>query len=207
MQQAEQAHFQRVIDYIRERRESEVSLTDVVALAEITAAGADFEVVARIFVCPTEDADYARNIGRRMIAAYLTVPAYAEFHRWLGREPVLAAMWRAWGAGPEGVNGAGRLPLLQTQVVPGPKGPQGSPTPGRRGPGRPLSFAQDRPHTKNATVCPPARRGTRPASSSLHASLASPQTTPSVPAISTAAARVLHSTSLSAIPSLILNQE
>jgi chemotaxis protein CheZ len=37
MQQADHAHFKRVIDYIRERRESEVSLADVVALAEITA--------------------------------------------------------------------------------------------------------------------------------------------------------------------------
>lgn len=37
MQQADHAHFQRVIDYIRERREADVSLSDVVALAEITA--------------------------------------------------------------------------------------------------------------------------------------------------------------------------
>ena len=69
------------------------------ALAETMAAGPDFEVVARIFVCPTDDAGYARALGRRMIAAYLTVPAYAEFHRWLGREPVLGAMWQAWAAG------------------------------------------------------------------------------------------------------------
>ena len=69
------------------------------ALAETKAAGPDFEVVARIFVCPTDDAGHARTVGRRMIAAYLTVPAYAEFHRWLGREPVLAPMWRAWAAG------------------------------------------------------------------------------------------------------------
>ena len=34
---------------------------------------------------PTEDADTARAVGRRMIAAYLNVEAYAEFHRWLGR--------------------------------------------------------------------------------------------------------------------------
>nr|MDT0659747.1 LLM class F420-dependent oxidoreductase [Micromonospora sp. DSM 115978] len=60
---------------------------------------AGFEVAARIFVCPTEDVDHARRVGRRMITSYLTVPAYAEFHRWLGREPVLGPVWRAWAAG------------------------------------------------------------------------------------------------------------
>jgi probable F420-dependent oxidoreductase len=56
-------------------------------------------IVARIFVCPTENLEYARTVGRRMIAAYLTVHAYAEFHRWLGRGPQLEAMWTAWAAG------------------------------------------------------------------------------------------------------------
>ena len=37
MSAAESVHFERVIAYLRERREKEVSLTDVVALAEITA--------------------------------------------------------------------------------------------------------------------------------------------------------------------------
>jgi len=58
-----------------------------------------FEVAARIFVCPTEDIEYVRMLGRRLITAYLTVPAYAEFHRWLGREPVLGPVWKAWEAG------------------------------------------------------------------------------------------------------------
>jgi probable F420-dependent oxidoreductase len=69
------------------------------ALAEIKSAGADFEVAARIFVCPTRDAVHARNVGKRLIAAYLTVPAYAAFHRWLGRAEVLGDMWTAWAAG------------------------------------------------------------------------------------------------------------
>jgi len=56
-------------------------------------------VVARIFVCPTEDAGYARTLGRRLIATYLTVEAYAEFHRWLGRGPRLESMWQLWRAG------------------------------------------------------------------------------------------------------------
>ena len=77
-----------------------LAATDVpTALAETGRAAPDFDVVARIFVCPTGDAGHAREVGRRLIAAYLTVPAYAAFHRWLGREPVLAPVWRAWAAG------------------------------------------------------------------------------------------------------------
>jgi len=62
-------------------------------------ARAGFEVAARIFVCPTADREVARAVGRRLIAAYLTVPAYAAFHRWLGRGDELAPLWRAWAAG------------------------------------------------------------------------------------------------------------
>jgi probable F420-dependent oxidoreductase len=67
--------------------------------AELEGAKDGFETVARIFVCPTGDERYARELGRRMIAGYLTVPAYAAFHRWLGRGEVLEPMWRAWEAG------------------------------------------------------------------------------------------------------------
>jgi alkanesulfonate monooxygenase SsuD/methylene tetrahydromethanopterin reductase-like flavin-dependent oxidoreductase (luciferase family) len=66
---------------------------------ELTAAKDGFETVARIFVCPSDDVQYARDLGRRMIAGYLTVPAYAEFHRWLGRGEVLDLMWKAWASG------------------------------------------------------------------------------------------------------------
>ncbi|MFI5888791.1 LLM class F420-dependent oxidoreductase [Actinoplanes sp. NPDC051513] len=77
-----------------------LSAADVTtALAEAKSSSPDFEVAARIFVCPTDDAAFARNVGRRLIAAYLTVPAYAAFHRWLGRDEVLTPMWRAWAAG------------------------------------------------------------------------------------------------------------
>ncbi|MBF9127520.1 LLM class F420-dependent oxidoreductase [Plantactinospora sp. S1510] len=76
-------------------------------LAELGELRAGFEVAARIFVCPTEDVQHARALGRRLITTYLTVPAYAEFHRWLGREPVLGPMWRAWAAGDR--RGAGEL--------------------------------------------------------------------------------------------------
>ncbi|WP_431946219.1 LLM class F420-dependent oxidoreductase [Micromonospora marina] len=69
------------------------------ALAEVGERRPGFEVAARIFVCPTEDAAYARALGRRMITGYLTVPAYAAFHRWLGRQDSLGPMWQAWAAG------------------------------------------------------------------------------------------------------------
>lgn len=57
------------------------------------------EVVARIFVCVHDDPAAARPQLRRMIAAYLTVPVYREFHRWLGRQAALEGMWSAWEAG------------------------------------------------------------------------------------------------------------
>src|ERR671919_2890870 len=57
------------------------------------------EIVARIFVLPTEDLDVVRFVGRRAIAAYLNVPVYAQFHEWLGRGETLQPMWDAWGAG------------------------------------------------------------------------------------------------------------
>lgn len=57
------------------------------------------EIVARIFVLPTEDRDVVRFVGRRALAAYLTVPVYAQFHQWLGRGEALQPMWDAWNAG------------------------------------------------------------------------------------------------------------
>jgi probable F420-dependent oxidoreductase len=61
--------------------------------------GEDKEIVARVFVLPTEDHDLVRLVGRRAIAAYLNVPVYAAFHEWLGRGEQLEPMWRAWRAG------------------------------------------------------------------------------------------------------------
>jgi alkanesulfonate monooxygenase SsuD/methylene tetrahydromethanopterin reductase-like flavin-dependent oxidoreductase (luciferase family) len=57
------------------------------------------EVIARIFVCPTDDVAFARQVGKMLISTYLTVPAYAAFHEWLGRGPKLAAMHEAWASG------------------------------------------------------------------------------------------------------------
>ena len=68
-------------------------------VATVLAESGSTEVAARLFVVPTEDAETARFIGRRMVTAYLNVDAYAAFHRWLGRGPALEAMWEAWAAG------------------------------------------------------------------------------------------------------------
>jgi probable F420-dependent oxidoreductase len=84
------------------------------SVAEVAqAGGAGKEIVARIFVIPTEDADLARMVGRRMITAYLNVNAYAEFHRWLGRGPALQPMWDAWAAGDR----KGALAAIPDEVV------------------------------------------------------------------------------------------
>ena len=59
----------------------------------------DFDLVLRIGVLPTSDAERARAQCRRAIAAYLNVPAYAEMHGWLGRGALLRPMAEAWGRG------------------------------------------------------------------------------------------------------------
>jgi probable F420-dependent oxidoreductase len=77
-----------------------LSADDVSTVAPIVRAyGDDKEIAARIFVAPGIDADTARGYGKFAIAAYLTVPVYAEFHRWLGRGDELQAMWDHWAAG------------------------------------------------------------------------------------------------------------
>jgi probable F420-dependent oxidoreductase len=61
--------------------------------------GPDPELIARLFVCVNEDADQVRETARWMLASYLTVPAYAAFHDWLGRAEVLRPLHEAWAAG------------------------------------------------------------------------------------------------------------
>jgi probable F420-dependent oxidoreductase len=65
----------------------------------VPEVGPGKEIVARIFVCPSQDADTVRAMGRFAIATYLNVPVYAAFHDWLGRGPALKPMWDAWQAG------------------------------------------------------------------------------------------------------------
>jgi len=83
--------------------EAGIAITNWLSPADVpkvrSVAGPECELVARIFVCPTTDAGTARYIGKRMIAAYLTVPVYAAFHEWLGRGEVIAPMLAAWNSG------------------------------------------------------------------------------------------------------------
>jgi probable F420-dependent oxidoreductase len=77
-----------------------LSADDVATIRpHVDEGGPDREVVARIFVCPNPDADTVRAQARFAIAAYLNVPVYADFHRWLGRDEALTGMWDAWAAG------------------------------------------------------------------------------------------------------------
>jgi probable F420-dependent oxidoreductase len=79
-----------------------LAATDVPAVVgpvRDAAGGAEREIVARIFVCPSEKAEAVRASAKLAIAAYLNVPVYAEFHRWLGRAEQLQGMWDAWAAG------------------------------------------------------------------------------------------------------------
>lgn len=91
-----------------------LSADDVSQVAPVVRRyGADKEVVARIFVAPSEDADTVRAMGRFAIAAYLNVPVYAAFHDWVGRGEVLADMWRLWKEGDR----KGALAAIPDEVV------------------------------------------------------------------------------------------
>ena len=79
-----------------------LSAQDVSRVAQVVndaAGGESREIVARIFVCPSENAEVVRNAAKFAIAAYLNVPVYAQFHEWLGRGEQLTPMWDAWKVG------------------------------------------------------------------------------------------------------------
>jgi probable F420-dependent oxidoreductase len=80
-----------------------LSPSDVATIAAHTAEtarelDAPLEVEARVFVIPGSDSA-AELAARRHIAAYLTVPVYTEFQRWLGRGPQLEELLDAWNGG------------------------------------------------------------------------------------------------------------
>src|SRR5690606_34454423 len=75
--------------------------------------GDEIELLARLFVCPTENPEEARALGRWMIAAYMTVPVYRAFHEWLGRGDALKPMNDAWAAGDR----KGALAAIPDEVV------------------------------------------------------------------------------------------
>ncbi|MGA2123597.1 MAG: LLM class F420-dependent oxidoreductase [Acidimicrobiales bacterium] len=84
-------------------READGAILNWLAASDVAQCraevGANKTIAARLFVIPLEDAETARFIARRMISSYLTVNAYAEFHRWLGRGDALTPMWDAWREG------------------------------------------------------------------------------------------------------------
>jgi probable F420-dependent oxidoreductase len=98
-------------------RYADAAITNWLSPADVPkvreAAGDDPELVGRVFVCPTTDTELARTIGRRVLAAYLTVPVYAAFHEWLGRGELLAPMHAAWQAGDR----QGALAAIPDKVV------------------------------------------------------------------------------------------
>lgn len=61
--------------------------------------GPDKELIARIFVIPTDDKEQARGLAKRAICAYLNVPVYKAFHQWLGNSDKLQQCWDLWEAG------------------------------------------------------------------------------------------------------------
>lgn len=70
---------------------------DVRTVREVLGPGK--RLVARLLVCPSEDSANVRAQARRLIAAYLNVPAYRAFQEWLGRGALLQQMWAEWDAG------------------------------------------------------------------------------------------------------------
>ncbi len=65
----------------------------------VKAENAAAEVVARLFVFPTDDRQAAIAAGRFILAAYINVPVYRAFHEWLGRGDALGEHWEQWDAG------------------------------------------------------------------------------------------------------------
>jgi len=93
-----------------------LSAEDVKRVAKVVhdaAEGAPKEIVARIFVCPSTNAEVVRNSAKFVMAAYLSVPVYANFHAWLGRGDELAPMWNAWQSGDR----KGALAAIPDSVV------------------------------------------------------------------------------------------
>ncbi|REE98520.1 LLM class F420-dependent oxidoreductase [Thermomonospora umbrina] len=98
-------------------READGAITNWLAPHDVRTVrgelGEEPELLARLFVCPTDDAEEARAIGRWMIAAYMTVPVYRAFHEWLGRGDALKPMNDAWAAGDR----KGALEVIPDEVV------------------------------------------------------------------------------------------
>ncbi len=69
------------------------------SLPHVRKHGADVEIAARVYVCPTRDAEKARAIARWSLTPYLSVPTYRQHQEWLGNERWFDAMWKRWEEG------------------------------------------------------------------------------------------------------------
>lgn len=77
-----------------------VSRADIARVRSVV--GPDLPLVTWLLVCPYDDAaqsERVRTVGRRLLAGYLTVPAYAAAADWHGRGEALAKMRSEWAAG------------------------------------------------------------------------------------------------------------
>jgi alkanesulfonate monooxygenase SsuD/methylene tetrahydromethanopterin reductase-like flavin-dependent oxidoreductase (luciferase family) len=91
-----------------------LSAADVRKVAPIVREfGEDKEIVARIFVAPSEDVEEVRAQAKRYIAAYMNVPAYAAYQQWLGREGSMREMWDRWAEGDR----KGALAAISDELV------------------------------------------------------------------------------------------
>ncbi|MEE2768980.1 MAG: LLM class F420-dependent oxidoreductase [Actinomycetota bacterium] len=91
-----------------------LSAADVGRVSEIVASqGPEKEIVARIFVCPSDDREQVLAGGRFAMAAYLNVPVYRAFHEWMGRGELLDEHWEQWATGDR----KGSLAKIPEQVV------------------------------------------------------------------------------------------
>lgn len=93
--------------------EDVATVVPIVREAAAAAGRPTPEIAARIFVAPVDDPDSVRGFGRFALAAYMNVPVYAEFHRWLGRQDQFGPMWDAWAAGDR----QGALAAIPDSVV------------------------------------------------------------------------------------------
>ncbi|MEV8632001.1 LLM class F420-dependent oxidoreductase [Streptosporangium sp. NPDC051023] len=78
-------------------------LTQVLQTAGPRPAGK--EIVVKVFVCPTEDAEYARRAGRAFLGWILNQPPYRAFHDWLGRAESLDRSRALFDAGDRAAAG------------------------------------------------------------------------------------------------------
>ncbi len=80
-------------------------LADMLAEVRAGAAAAgrdlpdDFPVMARLFVCVTDDVPAARTAIRTTFAPYIATPGYNRFYSWMGYEDTAARIADAAGAG------------------------------------------------------------------------------------------------------------